>query len=90
MSIIGRIKEQAELRRYFESGRPEFIAVTGRRRVGKTFLVRELFSDDLSFYFSGMVGKILFRVQGTKFVRKISVHLALSADFGRSWPVYFT
>ena len=31
MRIIGRIREQAELKRYFESGRPEFIAVVGRR-----------------------------------------------------------
>ena len=36
MKIIGRQKEQKELKRYFESGKPEFIAVTGRRCVGKT------------------------------------------------------
>ena len=57
MKIIGRIREQAELRRYFESGKPEFIAITGRRRVGKTYLVRELFSKNMSFYFSGAIGK---------------------------------
>ena len=57
MRIIGRIQEQAELRRYFDSDRPEFIAVTGRRRVGKTYLIREMFSKDTSFYFSGAVGK---------------------------------
>ena len=32
MRIIGRKREQAELGRYFDSGRPEFIAITGRRR----------------------------------------------------------
>ena len=34
--IIGRKKEIAELKRYYESGRAEFVAVYGRRRVGKT------------------------------------------------------
>ena len=57
MRIVGRIKEQAELKRYFNSGDPEFIAVTGRRRIGKTFLIRELFANDITFYFSGMLGK---------------------------------
>ena len=57
MKIIGRVREQEELRRYFESGRPEFIAITGRRRVGKTFLIREYFADETTFYFSGASGK---------------------------------
>lgn len=57
MKIIGRVREQAELERYFLSGRPEFIAVTGRRRVGKTFLIRAYFSESMTFYFSGVTGK---------------------------------
>jgi len=57
MRIIGRIREKAELNRYFNSKKPEFIAVTGRRRIGKTYLVKELFSQDITFYFSGSLGK---------------------------------
>jgi AAA+ ATPase superfamily predicted ATPase len=57
MKLIGREHEQAELMRHFDSGKPEFIAVTGRRRVGKTYLVRELFARHITFYFSGMLGK---------------------------------
>jgi AAA+ ATPase superfamily predicted ATPase len=57
MKIIGRIREQMELRRHYASGKPEFIAVTGRRRVGKTYLIRELFSSEMSFYFSGTIGR---------------------------------
>ena len=57
MKIVGRIREQIELRRYFESGKPEFIAVTGRRRVGKTYLIKEMFARDMSFYYSGIIGK---------------------------------
>jgi len=57
MKIIGRAKEQAELKHYFESGKPEFIAVTGRRRVGKTYLIREMFTNEMVFYFTGAIGK---------------------------------
>ena len=57
MKIIGRVREQAELYRYYNSNKPEFIAVTGRRRVGKTFLIKELFSKDIKLYFSGSIGK---------------------------------
>ena len=37
--IIGRKYEIAELKRYYNSGRAEFVAIYGRRRVGKTFLI---------------------------------------------------
>lgn len=52
--IIGRKKELAELKEYIASGRSEFIAVYGRRRVGKTFMVRQALDDKFSFYISGM------------------------------------
>ena len=56
MAIIGRKREQAELLRLSESNQPEFIMVYGRRRVGKTYLIREVFKDKLSFYMIGMNG----------------------------------
>jgi len=48
MRIIGREKEQDILENCMNSGRPEFIAVYGRRRVGKTYLIRNFFLDHLS------------------------------------------
>lgn len=44
MKIIGRVKEQQLLEKAFKSSEAEFIAVYGRRRVGKTHLVREFFN----------------------------------------------
>lgn len=52
--IIGRKKEIAELKRCYESGRAEFVAVYGRRRVGKTFLVNEVFHDEMTFHHTGL------------------------------------
>ncbi|MDR1973574.1 MAG: ATP-binding protein [Bacteroidales bacterium] len=54
MKIIGRIDEQNELQQYVESEAPEFIAVYGRRRVGKTFLIKEFFDNTFSFYATGL------------------------------------
>ena len=52
--IIGRKKEIEELKRYYHSGRAEFVAVYGRRRVGKTFLVNEMFRDSMVFHHTGL------------------------------------
>jgi len=48
-SFIGRKKERDELFDIFHSGRAEFVSVYGRRRVGKTFLVNNLFANDYAF-----------------------------------------
>ena len=42
--MIGRRTESATLGRLFESGRAELVAIYGRRRVGKTYLVDETFA----------------------------------------------
>lgn len=52
--MIGRKKEIAELNRYYHSGRAEFVAVYGRRRVGKTFLIDEVFHDNMVFHHTGL------------------------------------
>ena len=54
MKIIGRKKEIHELQRLYDSKRPEFVAVYGRRRVGKTFLIKEFFNNDFTFYATGV------------------------------------
>lgn len=54
MKIIGRKRELAELHRRYHSGRQEFVAIYGRRRVGKTFLVREAFRGKFAFYHTGL------------------------------------
>lgn len=52
--LIGRKQEQRQLKEYLNSDRSEFIAVYGRRRVGKTFLIRSVANDDFSFFMTGV------------------------------------
>lgn len=51
--LIGRKQEQIKLQACMESGRSEFVVVYGRRRIGKTFLVRRFFKDSYAFSFVG-------------------------------------
>jgi len=48
-NIVGRKKEKEELLNLYHSKRAEFVAVYGRRRVGKTFLINNLFEDNFTF-----------------------------------------
>ena len=52
-NIIGRKREIQELEDLYNSGRPEFVVVYGRRRVGKTYLVDSFFEDQFAFRMSG-------------------------------------
>ena len=52
--IIGRKNELDELERLYHSGRPEFVAVYGRRRVGKTFLIKQALKGRITFQHTGV------------------------------------
>lgn len=53
-TIVARNKEKKELMDLYRSGRPEMVIIQGRRRVGKTFLIREMFSEQFTFYHTGL------------------------------------
>lgn len=55
--IIGRKIEQKRLIEAFESDYSEFVAVYGRRRVGKTFLIRETFDYHFTFQHAGVANR---------------------------------
>ncbi len=52
--IIGRKRQQNKLQDLYESEYAEFLVVYGRRRTGKTFLVREYFEGKFSFYHTAL------------------------------------
>ena len=55
MKFVGRQAEMGKLRAALHSDRSEFIAVYGRRRVGKTFLIRKAYEGHLTFQHTGLV-----------------------------------
>lgn len=52
--MIGRKEEIEILESCLNSKQPEFLAVYGRRRVGKTYLIREFFNGKFAFYATGI------------------------------------
>lgn len=53
-NIIGRAFEKDLFSKLYESEKSEFVAVYGRRRVGKTFLIKEYFEQSIVFAASGL------------------------------------
>lgn len=52
--LIGRNKEKGELLNALRTDQSEFVAVYGRRRVGKTYLIRETFNYQFAFQHTGL------------------------------------
>ena len=62
-SIIGRNEEIRKLEKFLKSPKSEFVAIYGRRRVGKSYLVEEVYKD-----------KIVFRAIGSYIKDKDPLH----------------
>ena len=52
--LIGRKKEQATLKKALNSQESEMVAVIGRRRVGKTFLIRTAYQGQIDLEITGI------------------------------------
>jgi hypothetical protein len=66
-TIIGRELEIKKLSAAVDRVRPEFIALYGRRRVGKTFLINQMFRNQFAFKMTGVIEGTL-KDQFTAFV----------------------
>lgn len=72
MQIIGRVYEQKQLEKFLSSNSAEFAAVYGRRRVGKTYLIKQFFSKkDCLFFRSSGIYKGALKLQLEKFKKEI-------------------
>ena len=69
--LIGRNEEISLLEKYYDSDKSELVAVYGRRRVGKTYLICETLGKRFDFEFSGMY-KVAAKVQILEFQRAIN------------------
>lgn len=77
MSIIGRRTEQEYLKALLESDKAEFIMVYGRRRVGKTFLIRQFFQDKFCFRVTGLANS-------SNEDQLVNFHSALANETGKT------
>jgi type II secretory pathway predicted ATPase ExeA len=70
-NIAGRKPEIKKLQGALHSDQPELIAVYGRRRVGKTYLIREFFDDQICFELTG-IHKATLREQLNNFTASLT------------------
>lgn len=72
--LIGRTKELRDLQQCLESPEAELVAVYGRRRVGKTFLIRRFIeqTDCIAFQFTGIQGAKL-KTQLLEFTKELEI-----------------
>lgn len=56
MQLVGRKSEVKQLEWDLGKSESQFVAVYGRRRIGKTYLVREMFNDSFAFVHTGLRG----------------------------------
>ena len=54
--LVGRENERKMLKEAYEADESKFVAIYGRRRIGKTYLVRETFENHFTFQHSGYFG----------------------------------
>jgi AAA+ ATPase superfamily predicted ATPase len=86
--IVGRKKELELLQRIVASKEPEFVAVYGRRRVGKTFLIKQFFNNNFAFYFSGSENSSL-KTQLENFKIAFQNYFKMTIPTPDSWTIAF-
>lgn len=92
MDIIGRKSESLLLSSIYDSNRPEFIAIYGRRRIGKTYLIRQFFKSKKAIFFNATgLEKGNMKEQISNFTDQISLifHRGTPIQEEKNWKETF-
>lgn len=89
-NMIGRVREIKELNRLYSRNKAELVAIYGRRRVGKTYLVDETFSDRITFRHAGLSpadedSKGLLKLQLNYFYNSLELQGMEKCDKPTNW-----
>lgn len=77
--MIGREKEADILNNLYHSGKAQLVAIYGRRRVGKTYLVDEVFQNRITFRHAGLSP---VEEDGNRMKKQLEHFLLFSCDAG--------
>ena len=86
--LISRNRECNELQRCLDSDRSEFVIVSGRRRIGKTYLIDKFFNYKYDFTFVGE-HKTPAKIQIQDFMRAIERHSKKKQPKAATWSAAF-
>ena len=82
--IIGRKYEQELIKEYYDSSKSELVALYGRRRVGKTYLIKTFFDEKFDFWFTGLYNtkrKVLLKQFALALSRYSDVKIKAPSDW---------
>lgn len=82
--LIGREEEIYQLEEAYSSSESEFVAIYGRRRIGKTYLVRETLQNRFSFFHAG-VSKLPAKGQLVAFYNSLVNHGYTPSRIPKNW-----
>jgi uncharacterized protein len=83
--LTGRKKELETLKSLLNSNKSEFIAVYGRRRVGKTFLIRSAFNQQFTFQVTALANATLSQQLTNFYVALQKVYPAIEHSASTDW-----
>lgn len=88
--MVGRKREIRELNRLYERNQAELVAIYGRRRVGKTYLVDETFAGRITFRHAGLSpadenARGLLKLQLEHFYNSLVLHGMEETEKPHSW-----
>ncbi len=86
--LIGREQEVSEIQQCIKSNKSEFVVIYGRRRVGKTFLVKKHFNGKFDFYFVG-ASRMTSRQQLETFASSLSKYSGSRIKTPQNWKDAF-
>jgi uncharacterized protein len=90
MELIGREKEIDTFKNSFEATESKLIAIYGRRRVGKTFLIRKYFENKIRFEIAGLYkGNMIDQLQHFSHTLVKAGYYPASISTPESWIAAF-
>jgi len=87
-NIIGREYEQRTLQSICEETEAKLVAVFGRRRVGKTFLIKNFFKENFDFFFTGSF-ETPMKIQLALFAEALKKYSGVEQPVPKNWHEAF-
>ncbi len=88
--LVGRISEKKILENALTSTGAELVAIYGRRRIGKTFLIRRVYEKYLQFEFTGVHNASMQeQLEGFSLALKKAIESPVDIAVPKSWAAAF-
>jgi uncharacterized protein len=89
-TLVGRVEEKRILENALTSSGAELIAIYGRRRIGKTFLVRSVYHEHIRFEFTGIHNATMQeQLEEFSYSLKRAINSPVDIAVPKSWTAAF-